>query len=145
MMLGKAYNFQLGYLFKNNFSIDGRYTHLIADQNSFLNNATFYNRPNYYTLGITKLSRRNYGFKVQGSITYVDGSLGINHDNFVSEKELVLNNEVEKVINFLQEKKFIYNDIFQNNKLNRRQNQDFSLEYWYSTETNNDYFDFKTY
>ena len=36
-------------------------------------------------------------------------SLGINHDNFVSEKELVLNNEVEKVINFLQEKKFIYN------------------------------------
>ena len=82
MMLGKAYNFQLGYLFKNNFSIDGRYTHLIADQNSFLNNATFYNRPNYYTLGITKLSRRN--FKVQGSITYVDGSLGINHDNDLS-------------------------------------------------------------
>ena len=69
---------------KNNFSIDGRYTHLIADQNSFLNNATFYNRPNYYTLGITKLSRRNYGFKVQGSITYVDGSLGINHDNDLS-------------------------------------------------------------
>ena len=84
MMLGKAYNFQLGYLFKNNFSIDGRYTHLIADQNSFLNNATFYNRPNYYTLGITKLSRRNYGFKVQGSITYIDGSLGINHDNDLS-------------------------------------------------------------
>ena len=79
-----AYNFQLGYLFKNNFSIDGRYTHLIADENSFLNNATFYNRPNYYTLGVTKLSRRNYGFKIQASVTYVDGSLGINHDNDLS-------------------------------------------------------------
>ncbi len=84
MMLGEAFNFQLGYLFKNNFSIDGRYTHLIADENSFLNNATFYNRPNYYTLGVTKLSRRNYGFKIQASVTYVDGSLGINHDNDLS-------------------------------------------------------------
>tara|TARA_B100001057_G_scaffold241911_1_gene242253 strand:- start:5155 stop:6888 length:1734 start_codon:yes stop_codon:yes gene_type:complete len=35
-------------------------------------------------------------------------SLGINHDNFISEKQLVLDNEVEKVINFLQEKKFVY-------------------------------------
>ena len=81
MMLGSAYNFQLGYLFKNNFSIDGRYTHLNADENSFMNNATFYNRPNYYTIGVTKLSGRNYGFKIQASFTYVDGSLGINHDN----------------------------------------------------------------
>ena len=84
MMLGEAFNFQLGYLFKNNFSIDARYTHLNADENSFMNNATFYNRPNYYTLGVTKLSRRNYGFKVQASVTYVDGSLGINHDNDLS-------------------------------------------------------------
>ncbi len=35
-------------------------------------------------------------------------SLGINHDNFVSEKELVTNQEVEKVIDFLQNKKFVY-------------------------------------
>ena len=93
MMLGEAFNFQLGYLFKNNFSIDGRYTHLIADENSFLNNATFYNRPNYYTLGVTKLSRRNYGFKIQASVTYVDGSLGINHDNDLST-DVVYNDEL---------------------------------------------------
>ena len=93
MMLGSAYNFQLGYLFKNNFSIDGRYTHLIADENSFLNNATFYNRPNYYTLGVTKLSGRNYGFKIQASLTYVDGSLGINHDNDLST-DVVYNDEL---------------------------------------------------
>ncbi len=35
-------------------------------------------------------------------------SLGINHDNFVSEKKLVKNQEVEKVIEFLQKNKFVY-------------------------------------
>ena len=93
MMLGSAYNFQLGYLFKNNFSIDGRYTHLNADENSFMNNATFYNRPNYYTIGVTKLSARNYGFKIQASLTYVDGSLGINHDNDLAT-DVVYNDEL---------------------------------------------------
>jgi hypothetical protein len=78
MMLGEAYNFQLGYIFKNGFSLDGRYTHLKGDQYSFLNNATFYNRPNYYTFGISKYLDRNYGAKIQTSITYVDGSDGIN-------------------------------------------------------------------
>ena len=35
-------------------------------------------------------------------------SLGINHDNFVSEKKIVLNDEVEKVIKFLEVGKFVY-------------------------------------
>ena len=35
-------------------------------------------------------------------------SLGINHDNFVSEKSIVLNNEVESVIDFLEKNNFIY-------------------------------------
>tara|TARA_B100000902_G_scaffold75426_1_gene80264 strand:- start:2963 stop:4696 length:1734 start_codon:yes stop_codon:yes gene_type:complete len=35
-------------------------------------------------------------------------SLGIKHDNFVSEKKLVANQEVEKVISFLEKNKFIY-------------------------------------
>ena len=35
-------------------------------------------------------------------------SLGVDHDNFVSEKKLVNNNEVEKVIDFLQKNKFVY-------------------------------------
>jgi len=35
-------------------------------------------------------------------------SLGINHDNFVSEKKLVSNKEVENVVNFLQKNKFVY-------------------------------------
>jgi hypothetical protein len=41
LMLGEAYNIQAGYLFKNGFSIDARYTHINADTNSFLNNAIF--------------------------------------------------------------------------------------------------------
>ena len=35
-------------------------------------------------------------------------SLGIKHDNFISEKKLVTNQEVEKVIDFLQKNKFVY-------------------------------------
>jgi arginyl-tRNA synthetase len=35
-------------------------------------------------------------------------SLGIKHDNFVSEKKLVTNQEVEKVMNFLEKNKFVY-------------------------------------
>lgn len=81
MMLGSAFNIQAGYLFKNGISIDGRYTHLKADDYSFLNNATFYNRPNYYTVGISKYLSRSYGAKIQASWTYVDGSDGINDNN----------------------------------------------------------------
>lgn len=80
MMMGEAYNIQMGYLFKNGISIDGRYTHLNADENSFLNNATFYNRPNYYTIGISKYLSRSYGAKIQASYTFVDGSQGINNN-----------------------------------------------------------------
>ncbi len=90
MMLGNGYNIQAGYLFKNGISIDGRYTHLDADPNSFLNNATFYSRPNYYTLGISKYLGRNYGAKIQTSITYVEGN-NINdiNGNFIGGNELV--------------------------------------------------------
>ena len=81
MMLGEAYNIQGGYLFKNGISIDARYTHLNADENSFLNNATFYNRPNYYTIGISKYISRSYGAKIQADWTYIDGSEGINDND----------------------------------------------------------------
>ncbi len=35
-------------------------------------------------------------------------SLGINHDNFISEKKLVKNHEVKKVVDFLKKNKFVY-------------------------------------
>lgn len=78
MMLGKGYNIQMGYIFKNLISVDARYTHLEADQHSFLNNGTFYNRPNYYTLGASKFLDRSYGIKLSGSVTYVEAKEGSN-------------------------------------------------------------------
>ncbi|MDR6302058.1 porin [Mesonia maritima] len=81
MMLGEGYNIQAGYLFKNLISVDARYTHLEADTYSFLNNGTFYNRPNYYTFGISKYLDRNYGAKIQTSFTYVDAAPGSNDFN----------------------------------------------------------------
>ena len=62
-------------------SVDARYCHLSAPDYSFLNNGTFYNRPNYYTLGLTKYFGRSYGFKIQGSITCVDCADGSNDFN----------------------------------------------------------------
>lgn len=80
MMLGQGFNIQMGYLFKSGFSVDGRYTHLDADTHSFLNNGTFYSRPNYYTLGISKYLDRSYGAKIQASYTYNEGD-NINDNN----------------------------------------------------------------
>jgi hypothetical protein len=81
MMLGQAFNIQAGYIFKSLWSVDGRYTYIDADEHSFLNNGTFYNRPEYYTIGVSKYFDRSYGVKVQGSFTYVDADGGINDFN----------------------------------------------------------------
>jgi hypothetical protein len=79
MMLGEGYNIQMGYVHKKKYSIDARYTHLEADQHSFLNNGTFYNRPNYYTVGLSRYFTRNYGFKIQASVTYAEMAEGSNN------------------------------------------------------------------
>lgn len=78
MMLGQAYNIQMGYIFKNRISVDGRYTHLQAAEHSFLNNGTFYNRPNYYTMGLGYYLGKGYGSKIQASFTYVEAAPGSN-------------------------------------------------------------------
>ncbi len=78
MMLGAGYNIQMGYLFKNRWSVDARYTYLDADQHSFLNNGTFYNRPTYYTFGISKYFSKMYGCKIQASVDYVEAAEGSN-------------------------------------------------------------------
>ena len=81
MMLGTVYNIQLGYLLPSNTSIDLRYTHLRANTHSFLNNGTFYNRPNYFTFGASQYFTDNYGLKIQASITFVDAASGSNDIN----------------------------------------------------------------
>ena len=81
MMLGEGFNLQSGYVFKNLFSIDGRIAHMKPQTNSFLNNGTYYNRSNYYTLGITKYLARNYGAKIQLDCTYINAKAGSNDIN----------------------------------------------------------------
>lgn len=91
IILGQGYNLQLGYIFKSLYSVDIRYTHLAADEFSFLNNGTFYNRPNYYTIGATKYFNRSYGVKIQGSLTYAELNPGSNdiYGNPASGYELI--------------------------------------------------------
>lgn len=82
MMLGEGYNLQAGYLFKNGISVDARYTHLNADTHSFLNNATFFNRTDFYTFGLSKYLTRGYAAKIQASYTWINaGEFGINDNN----------------------------------------------------------------
>lgn len=76
MTLGEGYNFQGGYVFKNNISIDGRFAYLKPETSSFLNNPTFNNRSHFYTLGITKYLARNYGAKIQLDCTYINAKPG---------------------------------------------------------------------
>ncbi len=81
LMLGEAYNIQGGYLFKNGISVDARYTHINADTHSFLNNATFFNRTDYYTIGLSKYLTRGYGAKIQASYTWITaGEFGISNN-----------------------------------------------------------------
>ena len=77
MILGDAFNIQMGYLFKNGFSIDGRFTHLNSDEFSYMKSALYNNRPSQYTIGIGQFLTKNYGAKIQASYSWVDGSQGI--------------------------------------------------------------------
>lgn len=83
MIVGSAWNLQMGYLMKNGISVDGRYTQLTPATHSFLNNGTFYNRPYYYTLGLSKYVGRHYGAKIQADLTLVQNRGGINNNQGV--------------------------------------------------------------
>jgi hypothetical protein len=76
IMLGSGYNVQAGYLFLNGYGIDGRYARLMPAANSFLNNPTFYNRSEYFTLCASKYLGRHFGAKIQASVTYTKAEVG---------------------------------------------------------------------
>ncbi|MDG1689985.1 MAG: hypothetical protein P8I02_04330, partial [Flavobacteriales bacterium] len=60
--------------FKSLFSIDGRFTKLMPDEFSFMNNATYYNRQNFYEIGFSKYFAKNYSFKIQASYRLIDNA-----------------------------------------------------------------------
>lgn len=80
MNLGEIWNIQAGYLMKGDWSIDARYTKIndltvqdgtgnITPQSETFLNAGIYDRPEYYTVGLTKYINK-YAMKIQSSLTY---------------------------------------------------------------------------
>ncbi|MFY8033222.1 MAG: hypothetical protein ACOVMN_01800, partial [Flexibacteraceae bacterium] len=69
IITGSGINVQAGYMFRKGISVDGRYAVMMPEKYSFLRNATFNLRSRYYTLCLTKYFGRNYGSKVQASLT----------------------------------------------------------------------------
>ncbi|MGL4520607.1 MAG: porin [Phocaeicola sp.] len=67
MMIGSGYNIQAGYLMRNFFSFDVRYTHLMPDEYSFMNNDLFFNRSDYMDFCVTKYLSKSYAAKVQAN------------------------------------------------------------------------------
>ncbi len=58
-----------------------------------------------------KISEELITLSIEEALKLIKSNLnimGINHDNFISEKNLVKNQEVEKVIDYLQKKAFVY-------------------------------------
>lgn len=70
MVLGSGLSIQAGYLFLNGISVDARYSKFMPETNSFLRNPTFYNRPESYTLCLTKHLGRHFGAKIQAMVSY---------------------------------------------------------------------------
>ena len=67
--------------------------------------------PNFEFDNFAKISKELTKLSVQESIKLIKfnlNNLGISHDNFASETEIVLNNEVEQVVDKLKKDKFVY-------------------------------------
>jgi len=92
LILGSGFNIQSGYLFKNLWSVDARFTSIKSDELSWLNNEKFFDRPKYYTLGVSKMFNKSYSYKIQASITLVeldeDGLTKDFDDNRISGQEI---------------------------------------------------------
>ncbi len=67
MMLGSVVNIQAGYFFRSYWSIAGRYTHVMPDKNSYMNNDLYFNRSDFYDLGLSKYLGKSQAVKVQAN------------------------------------------------------------------------------
>lgn len=69
MILGSAFNIQGGYTFRNYWTVNARYTQILPDKYSFLNNTLYYSRNNAYEFSVAKYLTKNYAAKIQFSAT----------------------------------------------------------------------------
>jgi len=76
MMLGEGYNIEASYLFSPLVLVGARYTHLKPDKDSFMHNALYNNRRNFYEISASKYLTRSHAIKVQASFIYVDARDG---------------------------------------------------------------------
>lgn len=67
MMLGSGYNIQAGYIIGKSVSFDMRYTHIMPDEYSFINNDLYFNRSDYMDFCVTKYLTKSYAAKVQAN------------------------------------------------------------------------------
>lgn len=77
MMIGSGFNLQAGYFFRGFWSVDARYTRVMPDTYSYMNNDLYYKRSDYYDFGITKYLTKSHAAKVQANIGLAksDGTL----------------------------------------------------------------------
>lgn len=68
MMIGSAFNIQGGYFFRKFWSVDMRYTHIMPEKYSFMNNDLYFNRSDYYDLSVTKYLTKSYSTKIQANV-----------------------------------------------------------------------------
>lgn len=71
MMVGAAYMIQGGYLFRNFWSVDGRYTHLDPEKYSYMNNDLYYGRNDIYELSVSKYLSKSYAAKIQATVGFL--------------------------------------------------------------------------
>ncbi|MGL5790181.1 MAG: porin [Bacteroidales bacterium] len=67
MMIGSGYNLQAGYMLRQFWSFDVRYTHIMPDEYSFMTNDLYFNRSDYMDFCITKYLTKSYAAKVQAN------------------------------------------------------------------------------
>ncbi len=95
MMCGRAYNIQAGYLMRNFWSVDARYTRLMPFKYSYMNNDLYYNRNHIYEAGVSKYLSRSYASRIQASyILYKSNGISrkVNDETFTGwEKLLTVN------------------------------------------------------
>lgn len=84
MILGSAFNIQGGYTFRNFWAVNARYTHIMPDKYSYLNNDLYYKRNNIYEFSVAKYLTKNYSAKVMltGSLYKTDGEVRYHNGTF---------------------------------------------------------------
>lgn len=93
MMVGSAFMFQGGYLFRSFWAIDGRYTHINPKTYSYLNNDLYYKRNDICELSVSKYLSRSYAAKVQATVGLykTDGEVRRFDDTYISGWETTFN------------------------------------------------------